>query len=59
MDRDVIHKEGSSLRTSGVRQLLVDRETGVTYLLWTSGYGIAMTPLLDAEGKLVITKVDG
>ena len=39
----VIHKEGSQLKDSGFRQLLVDKETGVTYLLWKAGYGSAIT----------------
>ena len=53
----VIHKEGSQIKDEGLRQIMVDRETGVTYLLWKSGYGSTMTPLLDAEGKPVITKL--
>ena len=53
----IVHKEGSSLKDEGYRQLLVDRETGVTYLLWKSGYGAAMTPLIDEEGKPVITRL--
>ena len=53
----IVHKEGSSIKDEGYRQLLVDRETGVTYLLWKSGYGAAMTPLIDEEGKPVITRL--
>lgn len=53
----VIHKEGSQLKDEGFKQLLVDKETGVTYLLWKAGYGSAITPLIDAEGKPVITKL--
>ena len=53
----VILKEGSPLRDEGFRQLLVDRETGVTYLCWKAGYGSAITPLLDGDGKPVITKL--
>ncbi|MBO4484967.1 MAG: hypothetical protein J5738_06225 [Lachnospiraceae bacterium] len=52
---EVIHKEGSSLRTEGIRMIAVDRETGVNYLIWTAGYGGGITPLLDSEGKPVIT----
>ena len=51
----VIHKEGSQLRDKGFRLLLVDRETGITYLCWKAGYGSAITPLLDKDGKPVIT----
>ena len=38
------------------RQILVDKETGVNYLCWKSGYGAGITPLLDSEGKVIITK---
>ena len=54
----VAHKEGNSLRKSGYRQLLVDRQTGVTYLFISAGYGAGLTPLLDAQGRPVITRVD-
>ncbi len=53
---EVIFKEGSQLRDEGYRQILVDRETGVHYLLWKSGYGAGITPLLDAEGKVVVKR---
>ena len=35
----------------------VDRETGVTYLFVKSGYGAGLTPLLDADGRPVITRL--
>ena len=41
---------------SGVRQILVDKETGVNYLLWSTGYAGGITPLLDSYGNVVITK---
>ena len=53
----VIHKEGSQLKDSGFRQLLVDKETGVTYVLWKAGYGSAITPLLNKDGTPIITKL--
>ena len=53
----VIHKEGSFIKDEGCRQLLVDKETGVTYLLWKLGYGSSLTPLLNADGTPVITKL--
>lgn len=37
-------------------QIIVDKETGVNYLLVKSGYGAGLTPLLDEKGKPVITK---
>ena len=44
----VILEEGSQIKTEGIRQLLVD---------WKTGYGAGITPLLDAEGKPVITRL--
>ena len=38
-------------------EIWVDQETGVNYLFHTSGYAGGMTPLLDREGKPVITTV--
>lgn len=53
---EIVFKEGSQLKDEGLRQILVDKETGVNYLCWKAGYGSAITPLLDAEGRVVITK---
>ena len=46
------------MRSEGVRQILVDKETGVHYLAWKSGYGAGITPLLDSDGKVIITKTE-
>ncbi|MBQ9880378.1 MAG: hypothetical protein IJM45_08115 [Clostridia bacterium] len=54
----VISKEGGSLSEAGIRQILVDRETGVHYLLWKAGYGAGITPLLGADGKPVVDLSD-
>ena len=51
----VVYKEGSTLTNAGYRQLLVDKQTGVTYLLISCGYGSSITPLLDEEGNVVIS----
>ena len=40
---------------SGTTTILVDKETGVNYLYHQSGYAGGLTPLLDSEGKVVIT----
>ena len=37
--------------------ILVDRQTGVNYLFCQSGYAGGLTPLLDREGKPVVTAV--
>lgn len=38
------------------KTIYVDKETGVNYLFIASGVSGGLTPLLDAEGKPVITK---
>ena len=53
---EVIFKDGGQLSDEGLRQILVDKETGVNYLMWKSGYGAGITPLLDSEGKVIVTK---
>ena len=37
-------------------EILVDRETGVNYIFHSAGYSGGLTPLLDAEGKPVISR---
>lgn len=37
-------------------QIIVDKETGVNYLFNKEGYAGGLTPLLDSEGKPIITK---
>lgn len=53
---EVVFKDGSSIGEEGTRQILVDKETGVNYLAWKTGYGAGITPLLDSDGKVIITK---
>lgn len=53
---EVTVKEGSELADSGLMQVIVDKETGVNYLFVKSGYGAGLTPLLDTDGKVVVTK---
>ena len=36
--------------------VIVDTETGVNYLFVHRGYGGGLTPLIDADGKPIITK---
>ncbi len=51
----ITEKEGSELTT--FFQVIVDKNTGVNYLMTKSGYGAGITPLLDREGKPIITSV--
>ena len=53
----VLLKEGSSLKDEGIRQILIDKETGVNYLMVKSGYGLGITTLLDKDGKPIVTKI--
>lgn len=55
---EVVFKDGSAMLEEGVRQILVDKETGVHYLAWKSGYGAGITPLLDLDGKPIIKNND-
>lgn len=41
----------------GSVSIFVDKETGVNYLFAQSGYAGGLTPLLDREGKPVITPI--
>lgn len=36
-------------------EVIVDKETGVNYLMVNTGYGAGLTPLLDRQGKPVIS----
>lgn len=38
-------------------EIWVDKETGVNYLFHASGYAGGMTPLLNRDGKPVVTPV--
>ena len=38
-------------------EILVDRETGVNYLFRQNGHAGGLTPLLDRDGKPVITPI--
>ena len=61
-DRDnrfvIVLKEGNSLKDEGLRQILVDKETGVNYLALKSGYGLGITPMLDKDGKPIVTEIE-
>lgn len=41
----------------GCEMILVDKKTGVNYLFVQSGYAGGLTPLLNADGKPVVTPV--
>ena len=42
---------------ANVIEIWVDKETGVNYMYHACGYGGGLTPLLDRDGKPIITTV--
>ena len=48
-----VYKQGIAT----VMEVWVDRETGVNYLFHMDGYGGGLTPLLDREGKPVVSPI--
>lgn len=50
------YSQGNGLSSSRV-EIWVDMKTGVNYIFTQSGYAGGMTPLLDREGKPVVTSV--
>lgn len=40
-----------------VMEVWIDKQTGVNYLFLQSGYAGGLTPLLDREGKTIISTV--
>ena len=43
--------------TMSVTEIWVDKETGINYLYHAGGYSGGLTPLLDREGKPVISSI--
>ena len=41
----------------GATMIYVDKETGVNYLFIANGYAGGLTPLLDRDGKPVVTPI--
>ncbi len=41
-----------------ITEIWIDTETGVNYLYHESGYSGGLTPLLDEEGKPIISSID-
>lgn len=46
-----VYSQGSAT----IMEVWVDRETGVNYLFYGSGYASGMMPLLDREGKPLVS----
>lgn len=50
-----VYKQGAV----NIMEIWVDTQTGVNYLWRENGYSGGLTPLLDCDGKPVITDADG
>jgi DNA-binding cell septation regulator SpoVG len=50
-----IYKEG---KLAALTEIWVDRKTGVNYLYHVDGYSGGLTPLIDRDGKPVISPID-
>ena len=50
-----VYSQGSM---TAVIQIWIDKQTGVNYIFHQGGYSGGLTPLLDSEGKVVITPID-
>ena len=58
MAKDQRFEKIYSQGTLSVTEIWVDKETGINYLYHASGYSGGLTPLLDREGKPVISSVE-
>lgn len=51
-----VYKEYSAYDT--LSSIYVDKETGINYLMIRTGYGVGLTPLLNSDGKPMITEIN-
>ena len=51
------YSQGNGLTSTQI-DIYVDKETGVNYLFRHDGYAGGLTPLLDEDGKPVITQIE-
>lgn len=57
MAKDQRFEKVYSQGTMTTMEIWVDKETGVNYVYHASGYAGGMTPLLDRDGKPVVSPV--
>ena len=57
MAKDQRFEKVYSQGTMTTMEIWVDKETGVNYVFHASGYAGGMTPLLDRDGKQVVSPV--
>ena len=58
MTMDKRFKKVYSQGTVNVTEIWVDLDTGVNYIFHASGYAGGLTPMLDRDGKPVISPVE-
>lgn len=51
---EITYRENTTLGKMQIK-ILVDKETGVNYIFAADDNGCALTPLLDAQGKPVVS----
>lgn len=56
MDKRFEFKQSQKENWMTDAMVIVDKETGVNYLMVRSGYGAGLTPLIDADGKPIVSK---
>ncbi|MBE6875900.1 MAG: xylan 1,4-beta-xylosidase [Ruminococcus sp.] len=54
---EIIFKKALGMGFGKEVQIIIDNSTGVNYLFVKNNYGAGLTPLLDADGKPVITNI--
>ena len=45
-------------QNAGCVEIWVDKETGVNYLFYASGYAGGLTVMLDKDGKPIVTPIE-
>jgi hypothetical protein len=57
MDKNERFEKIYSQGKANIMEIWVDKETGVNYVFHQSGYAGGMTPLLDRDGKPVVSQI--
>ena len=57
MSKNARFEKVYSQKGMSVMEIWVDKETGVNYVFHASGYAGGMTPLLDRDGKPIISPI--
>jgi hypothetical protein len=57
MDKNERFEKIYSQGKVNIMEIWVDKETGVNYVFHASGYAGGMTPLLDKDGKPIVSPI--